>query len=221
MNLANLYRLALISAFLISLVIVNAQPVSAQAETLSSRPSSVTKVVDQTNLDAQLHLIIATNTAGQEGTLPPSLGPVLRQLRATLPFQHYRLATTLLNRVRNGGRLNLKWVGGPLLNNSSSPSSTPSFNEFTVNEVNLVEDTLGREVIQMSGFNFGARIPVQTSTAGAPGTSGFPVINYEPTGIRTDISMPEGEPVIVGTLSIGPSGDAIIVVASAKRTSVK
>ena len=219
MNLANLYRLASISAFVISLVIVNAQPVAAQAETLSSRPSSVTKVVDQTNLDAQLHLIIATNAAGQEGALPPSLGPVLKQLRATLPFQHYRLATTLLNRVRNGGRLNLKWVGGPLLNSSSSPSSTPSFNEFMVNEVKLVEDSLGREVIQMSGFDFGARIPVQTSTVAAQGTSGFPVINYEPTGIRTDISMAEGEPVIVGTLSIGPSGDAIIVVASAKRTS--
>lgn len=64
-------------------------------------------------------------------------------------------------------------------------------------------------------------LPVQTSTAAAQGTSGFPVINYEPTGIRTDISMPEGEPVIVGTLSIGPSGDAIIVMASAKRTSVR
>ncbi len=64
MVLTNLYRLALIIAFFISLVIVNASPVSAQAETLSSRPSSVTKVVDQTNLDAQLHLIIATNTPG-------------------------------------------------------------------------------------------------------------------------------------------------------------
>jgi hypothetical protein len=30
--------------------------------------------------------------------------------------------------------------------------------------------------------------------------------------------MREGEPVIVGTINIGPSGDAIILVASAKRT---
>jgi hypothetical protein len=30
--------------------------------------------------------------------------------------------------------------------------------------------------------------------------------------------MREGEPVIVGTLNVGPSGDAIILVVSAKRT---
>jgi hypothetical protein len=46
-----------------------------------------------------------------------------------------------------------------------------------------------------------------------------PAFNYEQTGVSTDISMHEGEPVIVGTLNIGPSGDAIILVVSAKRTS--
>jgi hypothetical protein len=31
--------------------------------------------------------------------------------------------------------------------------------------------------------------------------------------------MREGEPVVVGTLNVGPSGDAIILVVSAKRTT--
>ena len=43
-------------------------------------------------------------------------------------------------------------------------------------------------------------------------------MNYENTGLATDISIREGEPVIVGTLNVGPSGDAIILVVSAKRT---
>jgi len=38
-------------------------------------------------------------------------------------------------------------------------------------------------------------------------------------GLNTDISMREGEPVIVGTLNVGPSGDAIILVMSARRTN--
>ena len=46
-----------------------------------------------------------------------------------------------------------------------------------------------------------------------------PTINYERTGVATDVSMREGEPVIVGTLNIGPSGDAIILVVSARRTA--
>ena len=45
-----------------------------------------------------------------------------------------------------------------------------------------------------------------------------PSVSYESTGVATDISMRESEPVIVGTLNVGPSGDAIILVVSAKRT---
>ena len=39
--------------------------------------------------------------------------------------------------------------------------------------------------------------------------SGAPIINYESTGLNTDISMRENEPVIVVTLNVGPSGDAM------------
>jgi len=45
------------------------------------------------------------------------------------------------------------------------------------------------------------------------------VLVDQSTGLNTDISMREGEPVIVGTLNVGPSGDAIILVMSARRTS--
>ena len=51
------------------------------------------------------------------------------------------------------------------------------------------------------------------------GPTTAPIINYESTGLNTDISMREGEPVVVGTLNVGPSGDAIILVISAKQTS--
>ena len=73
-------------------------------------------------------------------------------------------------------------------------------------------------MVQMQGFNFGARIPIQVSGAIAANGSVSPNFNYERTGVATDISMREGEPVIVGTLNVGPSGDAIILVVSAKRT---
>jgi len=73
-------------------------------------------------------------------------------------------------------------------------------------------------MVQMQGFNFGARIPIQTGGAIAANGPVAPVINYETTGLATDISMREAEPVIVGTLNVGTSGDAIILVVSAKRT---
>ena len=175
---------------------------------------------DDTNLDTQLYLLIATNQNVDDAKLPATLEPVIKQLRASLPFKNYRLAATLINRVKNDGRLNLQWIGGPLLVSAATTSSTPSFNEFHINSVRLVADGTGHDVVRMEGFKFGARIPIQTGTALASnGPAAAAIINYEPTGLNTDISMREGEPIIVGTLNVGPSGDAIILVISARRSS--
>ena len=98
------------------------------------------------------------------------------------------------------------------------PALTPSFSNFDVRLVRLVRGSDGQQMVQMQGFNFGARIPVQTSGAIAANGTVAPNFNYERTGVATDISMREGEPVIVGTLNVGPSGDAIILVVSARRS---
>jgi len=173
---------------------------------------------DETNLDTQLYLIVGTNQDVVESKLPASLDPVVKQLRATLPFKNYRLAATLLNRVKNEARLELSWISGPLASSSANSTLTPSFSQFRVRQVKLVRNSEGQQMVQMQGFNFGARIPIQTSGAIAANGAVAPVINYENTGLATDISMRESEPVIVGTLNVGTSGDAIILVVSAKRT---
>lgn len=174
---------------------------------------------DETNLDTQLYLLIATNQEVDDSRLPSTLEPVIKQLRSSLPFKNYRLAATLINRVKNDGRLSLQWAGGPLQVAGAASPQTPSFNEFKVNSVKLVTDSNGREVVRMEGFRFGARIPIQTGTTVASNGPTAPIINYENTGLNTDISMREGEPVIVGTLNVGPSGDAIILVMTARRSA--
>jgi hypothetical protein len=172
----------------------------------------------ETNLDTQLYLIVGTNQDVVESKLPASLDPVIKQLRATLPFKNYRLAATLLNRVKNEAKVELSWISGPLASSAANANLTPSFSQFKVRQVKLVRNSEGQQMVQMQGFNFGARIPIQTSGAIAANGAVAPVINYENTGLATDISMRESEPVIVGTLNVGTSGDAIILVVSAKRT---
>ena len=174
----------------------------------------------ETNLETQLYLLLATNREAGEGKVPVVLQPVVTRLHETLGFKHYSLAASFLNRVKHAGRIEMKWVGGPLLAPASSPMGNPSFNEFTA-LVRLMVDENGRKVVRMDEFRFGSRVPIITAQASmAPASTNatsFPVINYEPVGLRTDISMPEGVPVIAGTLNVGPSGDAIIVVISARR----
>src|SRR5215213_2368175 len=174
---------------------------------------------DDANLETQLYLIVGTNQDVDNTKLPAALDPVVKQLRATLPFKNYRLAATLINRVKNEGRLDLSWIGGPLVSPTAAASTvTPSFSQFKVRQVKLVRNSENQQVVQMLGFNFGARIPIQTPGAIAASGAVAPTVAYENTGVSTDISMRESEPVIVGTLNIGPSGDAIILVVSAKRT---
>lgn len=173
---------------------------------------------DDTNLDTQLYLILATNRDIEEKKTPPSLDPIMKRLGESLSFKHYSLSGTFLNRVRNNGRLDVSWVGGPFYVPTSSMTSNPSFSQFTALVKLITEDN--RDVVRMTDFRFGLRVPIVTGQSGPTSAStaaALPVVSYEPIGLRTDISMREGVPVIAGTLHMGPSGDAIVVVVSAKR----
>ena len=177
---------------------------------------------DDANLETQLYLIVGTNQEVDEPRLPATLDNVIKQLRASLPFKNYRLAATLLNRVKNEGRLELSFIGGPLATQSMAATSTaPSFSSFKVRQVKLSRSSENMAVVQMLGFNFGTRFPIQSPGPIAANGAVTPILNYENTGVYTDISMREGDPVIVGTLNVGPSNDAIILVVSAKKASMK
>jgi hypothetical protein len=212
-----IYRSMLIATLMLTGALTCSQQTLAQNEQ-SSQPSAKAKSDDAAGLEVQLHLIVARKTAeGEDEKLPAMFDAVVRQLKATFTFKSYRLATTLLNRVGNGGRLSLRWVGSPLLASAAATASTPGFNEFNVQGVKLIQDESGRDIVQMSNFNFGTRIPILTSSVATAGGGSSAVIHYENTGITTDISMREGEPTIVGTLNVGPAGDALIIVVTARR----
>ena len=206
--------------FLSAMLLALCATLTIMGSTLSSQAQVANTEIDETNLDTQLYLIVGTNEDVGDSKLPAALDPIVKQLRAALPFKNYRLAATLINRVKNEGRLDLSWIGGPMASatTTASPTNTPSFSQFKVRQVKLFRNTEGQQMVQMLGFSFGARIPIQTSGAIAASGAVSPNFNYEHTGVATDISMREGDPVIVGTLNVGPSGDAIILVVSAKRT---
>src|SRR5687768_10617197 len=105
--------------------------VHAQTTATPQTPTRTeTKQEDETNLETQLFLIVGSNQELGDPKLPSSLDTVVKQMRATLPFKNYRLVSTLINRVKNEGRLQLNWVGAPMTPASSALSSTPSFSHF-------------------------------------------------------------------------------------------
>jgi len=177
---------------------------------------------DDTNLDTQLYLILATNRDIDEGKMPTALDPVMKRLHESLPFKHYTLSGTFINRVKNLGRLEVSWVGGPFIN-AQAPIGNPSFNQFGA-WVTLVTEGDGQQIIRLREFRFGAKVPIIVGIPNTPTNAStveprVPVVNYESVGLRTDLSIREGIPVIAGTLHVGPSGDAIVVAISARRAN--
>ena len=211
-----MYR-SVFNLFLITLCLL-AAGLSVQAQTAAPQTAAQTETRDEDpNLETQLYMILGTNQEVADSKIPTSLDPVIKQLRATLPFKNYRLAATLVNRVKNEGRLDLTWVGAPLTS-AVNPAQPTTRSSFKVRQIKLAQNSAGHSTVQVVGFAFSASIPIQ-SVAVAANNPPPPIFNYEGTSLSTDISMREGEPVIVGTLNVGPSGDAIILVLSAKRTA--
>ena len=96
--------------FLFAGAAICSQQVFAQS---SGTVTQSEKQEDETNLDTQLYLLVATNQEVADAKLPAALEPVVKQLRPSLPFKNYRLAATLINRVKNEGHLELNWIGAP------------------------------------------------------------------------------------------------------------
>lgn len=198
------------------LLLVCAMQARAQQAAMPVAVLSNAAAEENTNLDIELYVLVATNTDGAEGgKLPNFLGPVVKQLRATLPFESYRLSTTMVNRVRNGGRLGVQGVGPTPFSKVAAPSLL--FSDYRIDSVKLKADATGQSLVELLGFKFGARIPIQTSSVPNAGGPPAPVIQYESTGITTEFSLREGEPVVVGTLNVGQTGESFILVVKAKR----
>jgi hypothetical protein len=173
------------------------------------------------NHDVQLHLLAASNEPGGGG-VPPSMEGVVRQLRSMLPFSNYRVATTFINRVRDGGSVEVSGVGGAPLAAATANSTSPTFFNFGLHDVRLIAGADEQPFVQVGRLRFGLKVPVQTaSVAGEGGKAGYPVIQYQDTGITTEMSVREGTPTVVGTLAASRPDESFILVITLKRTPTR
>jgi hypothetical protein len=186
--------------------------------------ASTTERGSDVDLEFQLHLLVASNAAGDNAKLPAPLEGVARDLRPLLPFTNYRLGATFLSRVKNGRPLNVKGVGRTLLVTPMLEASVnPTFYEISAGSVSLKADATGRDVVQLSSFRFGLRIPLlgtfaRSNSSNEDNSGG---VLYEPVGLMTDVTMREGEAVVVGTLDAGRPNETLVLVIIAKRAGMR
>ena len=218
-------RFALAALLAVSCVVCTATSAAAQDAAVQTPQAADARAARErvgVNFEVRLHLLTASpgegNSDARASRLPQELQSIVKQLRASLPFANYALGTTFINRVRDGGNLQFKAVTTELSPGSSNSNpANPQFYEFILSPIRLNQDAQGNEAIQIETFRFGGRVPVQTGSRG----SDSPVINYEPTGLTTSISVREDVPVVVGMLPTANTDAFTVVVLHIKRADAR
>jgi len=147
------------------------------------------------NIELTAEILEALPAPAEATTLPPELQGVVAQLKRTFTFGVYRLADTLFVRAReeegletNGTSAN-DFLGLGRLNYSLNVRTA------------FITAAAGGAVVHLDGMRFTALNP--KLARGMVGVSG-------------DIDIREGQRVVVGNSGLGTSGNAIILVLSAK-----
>ncbi len=169
----------------------------------------------EANFEVTVHVLLGTNSSIPKETFPPSIEPVLAQLRNTLKFANYQFVTTFVNRVKNNGAIEIDGIApAPLALYNDAPSQTnassitpKTFLRFRSQRVSQVSELQGKETVAFDRVSFGMQVPV---VLGNPGQ-----IQYKDIGLNTSLSLREGETVVIGTNSIGEN--AVIILVSVKK----
>lgn len=160
-------------------------------------------VAPRPNIELHMHVLIASNTsatAGGAAQVPAELKDALTQLRATMSYRNYELATSIVQRLTETPR-GLRGKGTAEI--SKAPASAGTFTlpyEYFINSVTLSTTSTGAPIVQIGEFTF---------TTGLTSTT---LDNR--TQVQTALNLRDGEKVVVGTATLGDR--ALVIVLSAK-----
>jgi hypothetical protein len=154
------------------------------------------------NIELTFHILTAGGTAGA-GAVPPDLNGVVQQLGNVFALKSFRLLETAVVRGRDGGRA---IDGSGVLGIPVKVDASPGYN-LRMQRLTVSAEAKGG-VIRIDGLDFTVNVPF--SKIGGQG------LDWQVTGIKTDLDVREGQKVVVGKSSFDTTGQALFLVVSAK-----
>jgi len=169
--------------------------VSAPAEAMSAIEDAVKRLdvsaAAPKDIDLVVFMVVASEQPSAAGELPPELQPVADELKKIFSYKSFRLLDSILLRTQPGNRAEAKGV----ITRGQEAKKPYS---FSVQPSAVTEDPKGRLI----------RLDNLALNLGQPGES---------AEIRTEITVREGQRVVVGKSNIG-NDQALILVVTAKVT---
>lgn len=163
------------------------------------------------NIELHMYVLLASNstasTANQNAEIPAELKGVLAQLRETLNYRNYDLATSIIQRLTETQR-GLRGKGMADISRAPNPTESAQLPyEYSITSVTLTSGPAGAPALQIGEFAF------STGWSAAANKVGLD----DRTQIQTTLNLRDGEKVVVGTATLGER--ALIVVLTAKFIS--
>ena len=187
----------------------------ASSVTAFAQPESTTRVMVEPSYDVELQLLIGSND-GAKSDLPANLSTVARQLKGAMPFANYRVASTFLGRLSNGGNFEYKSLSNIFGQENEVRSQT--FLDWSLVRLKNLPTVKGGQGYQAEAFRFGARVPVVTG-ASVKDENGkqINVVNYESIGLNLGrVGIADSTPTLIGTLNLPGSSGTIFLVMTVK-----
>jgi type II secretory pathway component GspD/PulD (secretin) len=160
------------------------------------------------SVELTIQLLIGSET---DGKVPDELAATVKQLKATFPFKGYRLFDTIVVRSMDGKGAD----SAGALSTEDLPKETPGSTyqmHFTKAEVEGEGATRSVSVI---GFKFGTRYAYQSGVM-QPGLAAPSFQwSYADAGLNADLSIREGQRVVIGK-TVGNAKEPLFIVVSAK-----
>jgi hypothetical protein len=157
------------------------------------------------NIELHMYVLIASNTAGTAANTtaqaPTELKDVLTQLRQTINYKNYELATSVVQRLTETGRgLGGKGIAEISRSEGAAGATQSLPYQYSISAVSLASAPSGAPTVQIGEFAFSTAMTSQTLD--------------NRTQVQTALNMRDGEKVVVGTAAFGDR--ALIIVLTAK-----
>ncbi len=171
------------------------------------------------NVETTVYVIAgsAEPIPGTQDVSGEALTPVVKQLRAIFPYNHYQLLSTMLLRSSEGSKA---YASGLM----KSVSTVPDYSQPALYKLQYERATLSNDSgasIKLYNFSFTANVPVVSGTlkstsTGKPAPYSTTQFSLTNIGINSDVDLREGQKVVVGKVNVGDSNTCFFIVLSAR-----
>lgn len=150
-------------------------------------------------VEFHVHVLFASNAGGPEGSYPEELREVLAALKSTLAYRSYTQAASLIERAQEGSR-GIGGSGATEVQTTEAKGETHAVSlpfTFRIDTFKVENPDSGPAVIKLEGLSF----------------EFYSVAAAWQAKIQTNLSLKDGEKVVVGTSTLRDRGVVVVVTA--------